>query len=28
LNHAFERFFKGLKGEGPRAGYPAVQEEG
>jgi putative transposase len=28
LNAAFERFFKGLKGEGPRAGFPRFKRKG
>jgi putative transposase len=28
LNHAFERFFKSVKGEGPRAGYPRFKKKG
>jgi putative transposase len=28
LNHAFERFFKGVKGEGPKAGYPRFKRKG
>jgi putative transposase len=28
LNAAFERFFKGLKGEGPKAGYPRYKRKG
>ena len=28
LNVAFERFFKGLKGEGPKAGYPRFKRKG
>jgi putative transposase len=28
LNVAFERFFKGLKGEGPRVGYPRFKRKG
>ena len=28
LNHAFERFFKGVKGEGPKAGYPRFKKKG
>jgi putative transposase len=28
LNVAFERFFKGLKGEGPKAGYPRFRRRG
>jgi putative transposase len=27
-NHAFERFFKSVKGEGPRAGYPRFKKKG
>lgn len=28
LNRAFERFFKGLRGEGPRSGFPRFHEKG
>ena len=28
LNRAFERFFKGLKGEGPRSGFPRFHKKG
>jgi putative transposase len=28
LNAAFERFFKGLKGDGPKAGYPRFKRKG
>jgi putative transposase len=28
LEHAFERFFKGLKGEGPKAGFPRFKRKG
>jgi putative transposase len=28
LNDAFERFFKGLKGEGPKSGYPHFKKKG
>lgn len=28
LNHAFERFLAGLKGEGPNAGYPRFKKKG
>lgn len=28
LNLAFERFFKGLKGEGPKSGYPKFKRKG
>jgi putative transposase len=28
LNHAFERFFKSVKGEGPKAGYPRFKKKG
>ena len=28
LNVAFERFFKGLKGDGPKAGYPRFKRKG
>lgn len=28
LDHAFERFFKGLKGEGPKAGFPRFERKG
>jgi putative transposase len=28
LNHAFERFFKSLKGAGPKAGYPRSKKKG
>jgi putative transposase len=28
LNGAFERFFKGVKGEGPKAGYPRFKRKG
>jgi putative transposase len=28
LNHAFDRFFKSLKGDGPRAGYPRFKKKG
>jgi putative transposase len=28
LDRAFERFFKGLKGEGPRSGFPRFQKRG
>lgn len=28
LNHAFERFLAGLKGEGPKAGYPRFKKKG
>jgi putative transposase len=28
LDGAFERFFKGLKGEGPASGYPRFKKRG
>jgi putative transposase len=28
LNHAFERFFKSVKGDGPKAGYPRFKRKG
>jgi putative transposase len=28
VNHAFERFFKGLKGRGPTVGYPRFKRKG
>jgi putative transposase len=28
LNHAFERFFKSVNGEGPRVGYPRFKKKG
>jgi putative transposase len=28
LNHAFERFFKSVKGAGPKAGYPRFKKKG